>query len=104
MRADAGRRVLRNTQMAGVPEVAAKPTVTRRSSSVRTAGRDGDRICPRTRTTGHARTAGRRVFLTDMIGFHLDMGEEAAPDSVASAYMLVMEHLMLFTPIRLCWG
>jgi len=38
-----------------------------------------------------------------MLGFHLDMGEDAAPDSVASAYMLVMELLMLFTPIRLCW-
>lgn len=43
------------------------------------------------------------VFLTDVLGFHLDMGEDAAPESVASAYMLVMEHLMLFTPIRLCW-
>ncbi len=43
------------------------------------------------------------VFLTDMIGFHLDMGEDSAPDSLASSYMLVMEHLMLFTPIRLCW-
>lgn len=43
------------------------------------------------------------VFLTDMLGFHLDMGEDAAPESVASAYMIVMEHLMLFTPIRLCW-
>jgi hypothetical protein len=44
------------------------------------------------------------VFLTDMIGFHLDMGEDSAPDSIASAYMLVMECLMLFTPIRLCWS
>jgi hypothetical protein len=44
-----------------------------------------------------------RIFLTDMIGFHLDMDEESAPDSVASAYMLVMETLMLFTAIRLLW-
>jgi hypothetical protein len=44
------------------------------------------------------------VFLTDMLGFHLDMDEESAPDSVASAYMLIMEHLMLFTAIRLVWG
>lgn len=44
------------------------------------------------------------VFLTDMIGFHLDMDEESAPDSVASAYMLVMETLMLFTAIRVLWG
>jgi hypothetical protein len=43
------------------------------------------------------------VFLTDMIGFHLDMDEESAPESVSSAYMLVMEHLMLFTAIRLLW-
>ena len=43
------------------------------------------------------------VFLTDMIGFHLDMDEDSAPDSVASAYMLIMEHLMLFTAIRLLW-
>jgi hypothetical protein len=46
---------------------------------------------------------GKRVYLTDMIGFHLDMDEGSAPDSVASAYMLVMELLMLFTAIRLLW-
>lgn len=44
------------------------------------------------------------VFLTDMIGFHLDMDEESAPESLSSAYMLIMEHLMLFTIIRLLWG
>ncbi len=47
---------------------------------------------------------GKTVFLTDMIGFHLDMDEESAPDSVASAYMLVMETLMLLTAIRLSWN
>jgi hypothetical protein len=46
----------------------------------------------------------KTVFLSDMLGFHLDMDEESAPDSVASAYMLIMEHLMLFTAIRLLWG
>lgn len=44
------------------------------------------------------------VFLSDLLGFHLDMDEESAPDSLASSYMLVMEHLMLFTAIRLAWG
>jgi len=44
------------------------------------------------------------VFLSDLLGFHLDMDEDSAPDSVASSYMLVMEHLMLFTAIRLLWG
>lgn len=53
---------------------------------------------------GKCRNCGKTVFLTDMIGFHLDMDEQSAPDSVASAYMLVMETLMLFTPIRLLWG
>lgn len=43
------------------------------------------------------------VFLTDVWGFHLDMNEESAPESVASSYMLVMEHLMLFTAVRLMW-
>jgi hypothetical protein len=48
-------------------------------------------------------TCNRIVFLTDMIGFHLDMDEQSAPESVSSSYMLVMEHLMLFTAIRLLW-
>lgn len=43
------------------------------------------------------------IFLTDMPGFHQEMGEDAAPESIASAYMLLMEHLMLFTPVRLAW-
>jgi len=43
------------------------------------------------------------VFLSDMLGFHLDMDEESAPDSVASAYMLIVELLMLFTAIRIFW-
>ncbi len=43
------------------------------------------------------------VFLSDMLGFHLDMDEDSAPDSVASSYMLIMEHLMLFTAIRVLW-
>jgi hypothetical protein len=54
--------------------------------------------------SGRCPHCGGDVFLTDMIGFHLDMGEDSAPDSISTSYMLVMEHLMLFTPIRLCWG
>ena len=52
---------------------------------------------------GRCINCDKTVFLTDMIGFHLDMDEESAPDSVASAYMLIMEHMMLFTAIRLLW-
>jgi hypothetical protein len=43
------------------------------------------------------------VFLSDVCGFHLEMDEESAPESLASSYMLVMEHLMLFTAVRLMW-
>lgn len=44
-----------------------------------------------------------KCLLADMLGFHLDMNEDSAPDSVASAYMTVMEHLMLFTAVRILW-
>jgi hypothetical protein len=53
---------------------------------------------------GKCPRCGGVVFLTDMIGFHLDMDEDSAPESVSLAYMLVMEHLMLFTPVRLLWN
>lgn len=43
------------------------------------------------------------VFLSDVWGFHLEMEDDSAPDSLASSYMLVMEHLMLFTAVRLMW-
>ncbi|MDK2873194.1 MAG: hypothetical protein PWQ64_958 [Desulfomicrobiaceae bacterium] len=43
------------------------------------------------------------IFLTDMIGFHLEMDEDAAPESLATAYMLIHETLMLFTGIRYFW-
>jgi hypothetical protein len=53
---------------------------------------------------GKCPKCGLTVFLTDMIGFHLDMDEDSAPESVSSAYMLIMELLMLFTAIRLLWN
>ena len=52
---------------------------------------------------GDCPVCGREVFLTDVFGLHMEMGKDQAPASVASAYMLVMEHLMLFTAIRLSW-
>lgn len=59
---------------------------------------------PHDEAEGKCEHCGQEVFLTDMLGFHLDMDEESASDSIASAYMLVMEHLMIFTAIRLLWG
>jgi hypothetical protein len=46
---------------------------------------------------------GQEVYISDMIGFHLEMGEDAAPNSLATAYMLVHETLMLFSFIRHYW-
>jgi hypothetical protein len=52
---------------------------------------------------GGCTSCGADVFLSDAWGFHLDMDEDSAPESVASSYMLVMEHLMLLTAVRLLW-
>jgi hypothetical protein len=58
---------------------------------------------PHDADSGQCPHCSKKVFLTDMLGFHLDMDENSAPESVASSYMLVMEHLMLFTAVRLLW-
>jgi hypothetical protein len=47
---------------------------------------------------------GNKVFLTDMLGFHLDMAEDTAPLDVPTAYMLIHETLLLFTGIRHFWN
>jgi hypothetical protein len=44
-----------------------------------------------------------QIFISDMLGFHLEMVEDAAHDSVASAYMNIHETLLLFTGIRHFW-
>ena len=53
--------------------------------------------------TGRCPHCNGELFLTDMIGFHLEMDENAAPESLATAYMLIHETLMLFTGIRYFW-
>ena len=53
--------------------------------------------------SGPCPICGEELLLTDMLGFHLEMAEEAAPDSVASAYMLIHETLLLFTGVRYFW-
>ncbi|MDP9238537.1 MAG: hypothetical protein M3P30_14270 [Chloroflexota bacterium] len=52
---------------------------------------------------GPCDNCSKDVFLTDMLGFHLEMADDAAPDSIASSYMLVHETLMLFTGVRYFW-
>jgi hypothetical protein len=52
---------------------------------------------------GSCPKCGCTLFITDMLGFHLDMVEEAASDSVPTAYMNIHETLLLFTGIRHFW-
>lgn len=46
---------------------------------------------------------GKSVFLSDWLGFHLEMDENAAPDIIASNYMTIHETLLLFTGVRYFW-
>lgn len=43
------------------------------------------------------------VYITDILGFHLDMQDDSIPASVATSYMLVHETMLLFTAIRFFW-
>jgi hypothetical protein len=52
---------------------------------------------------GKCPDCGNEIFITDMLGFHLEMAEDAASDSVATAYMNIHETLLLFTGIRYFW-
>lgn len=52
---------------------------------------------------GPCPVCGKTIYLTDFLGFHLDMVEDAAADVIASSYMSVHESLLLFTGIRHFW-
>jgi len=43
------------------------------------------------------------LYVTDVVGFHLEMLEDSASQGVASAYMLIHETLLLFSAIRFFW-
>ncbi|ORC37742.1 hypothetical protein B4O97_01705 [Marispirochaeta aestuarii] len=43
------------------------------------------------------------IFLTDIIGLHMEMSEDSASETLASAYMMIHETMMLFTAIRYLW-
>lgn len=45
----------------------------------------------------------KELLLTDMLGFQQDMEDDFANLQVATSYMTIMEHLMLFTAIRIHW-
>lgn len=52
---------------------------------------------------GSCPSCGGPLYLSDWLGFHLDMSDDAAPEGVASAYMGVHETLLLFMAIRYFW-
>jgi hypothetical protein len=52
---------------------------------------------------GQCPACGGHLFVTDMLGFHLDMGADSAPNTIATTYMSVHETLLLFTGIRHFW-
>lgn len=52
---------------------------------------------------GKCPKCGQEIFITDMLGFHLEMADDSAPDSVATSYMSIHETLMLFTGMRYFW-
>jgi len=45
----------------------------------------------------------QEVYITDILGFHLDMQDDAVPIKVSTSYMLIHEMILLFTPIRFFW-
>jgi hypothetical protein len=66
--------------------------------------------CPSTKATlkydcdfGTCSACGKELLVTDMLGFHQVMAEDSAPDSIASDYMSLHEHLLMFTGIRHFW-
>lgn len=52
---------------------------------------------------GNCTSCGGELLITDMLGFHQDMAEEFAPETVGTSYMLIHETMLLFTGIRLYW-
>ena len=52
---------------------------------------------------GPCPVCGNELLLTDMLGFHQNMAQDYAPDSIASDYMAVHETLLLFTGVRHYW-
>ncbi len=52
---------------------------------------------------GACPACGGHLYITDMLGFHQIMAADAAPNSLATDYMLVNETLLLFTGIKYFW-
>ncbi len=52
---------------------------------------------------GQCSGCGNDIYVTDMLGFHLDMNDNWAPTQIASTYMLLHETFLLFSGIKYFW-
>ncbi|MBI1927699.1 hypothetical protein HYR99_26085 [Candidatus Poribacteria bacterium] len=52
---------------------------------------------------GKCPRCSEKLYITDMLSFHLEMAPDSAPDTIATAYMNIHETLLLFTGIRYFW-
>ena len=58
---------------------------------------------PHDADTGSCEVCGKPIYITDWLGFHQEMGEDSAPEGIATTYMNIHETLLLFTAIRHYW-
>lgn len=52
---------------------------------------------------GECPVCNNHLFLTDMLGFHQEMSEDYAQETIVTSYMSIYETLALFTCIRYFW-
>lgn len=60
-------------------------------------------ILPYDTASGFCQFCGKPTYITDWLGFHQEMGEDSAPEGIATTYMNVHETLLLFTAVRHYW-
>lgn len=53
--------------------------------------------------TGICEECKKEIYVTDMLGFHLSMGDDSATEDIPSTYMTIHETLLLFTAIKYFW-
>lgn len=63
-----------------------------------------DTVLPYDADVGTCVACKGRVYLSDLLGFHQEMTADAAPDIIASNYMMIHETLLLLTGVRYFWN
>lgn len=53
---------------------------------------------------GQCPMCGGELFITDCLGFHQDMNQDVARDSIIGTYMTIHETLLMLTGIRVLWN